>query len=143
MSTFLKKCREEAGLTQAVLADKMGVSVMSIQNWERGRTKIEMGRFTELAAIFNIPVENLIKEILIEEDQSRPDRWPDFLFDKETNDIIDTLHLNLAQQELFGLLYIYDAEYLKKTWINTFPICRTIEYRQRELHPFWDDRAYA
>ena len=118
MSTFIKKCREEAGLTQAALADKMGVSVMSIQNWERGRTKIEMGRFSELAAVFNVPVENLIKEILIEEDQSRPDRWPDFLFEKETNDIINTLHLNLAQQELFGLLYIYDSEYLKKTWID-------------------------
>jgi len=118
MSTFIKRCREEAGLTQAVLADKMGVSVMTIQNWESGRTKIEMGRFTDLAAIFNIPVETLIKEILIEEDQSRPDRWPDFLFEKETNAIIDTLHLNLAQQELFGLLYIYDAEYLKKEWID-------------------------
>lgn len=28
-------------------------------------------------------------------------------------------------------------------YTNTFPICRTIEYRQIELHPFWDDRAYA
>ena len=118
MSTFIKKCREEAGLTQAVLADKMGVSVVSVQNWEKGKTKIETGRLTELAAVFNIPVENLIKELLIEEDQSRPDRWPDFLFENETNAIIDTLHLNLAQQELFGLLYIYDAEYLKKTQID-------------------------
>ena len=118
MSTFIKKCREEAGLTQAALADKMGISVMSVQNWERGRTKIEMGRLTELASIFNVPVEKLIKEILIEEDRNRPDMWPDFLFEKETNDIIDTLHLNLAQQELFGLLYIYEAEYLKKKWID-------------------------
>ena len=76
MSTFIKKCREEAGLTQAALADKMGVSVMSVQNWERGRTKIEMGRLTELASIFNVPVEKLINEILIEEDRNRPDMWP-------------------------------------------------------------------
>ena len=26
---------------------------------------------------------------------------------------------------------------------NTFPICRTIEYRQIGGHPFWGDRAYA
>lgn len=41
-----------------------------------------------------------------------------FLFDKETNDIVNTLHLNLAQQNLFGLLYIYGAEYLEKTRID-------------------------
>lgn len=40
------------------------------------------------------------------------------MFDKETNDIVDTLHLNLAQQNLFGLLYIYGAEYLEKTRID-------------------------
>ena len=26
---------------------------------------------------------------------------------------------------------------------NTFPICRTIECRQKGLRPFWADRAYA
>ena len=26
---------------------------------------------------------------------------------------------------------------------NTFPICRTIEYRQRGFHPFWGGRAFA
>lgn len=68
-----------------------------------------------MSAVFNVPVEKLIKEMLIEEDKKRPDRWPGFLFNDDTNAIIDTLHLNLAQQDLFGLLYIYDAEYLKKT----------------------------
>ena len=112
MRDYIRNCREEAGLTQSELAEKMGVSVVSVQNWEKGRTKIEMSRMSELASIFNVPVENLIKEILIEEDKLRPDRWPDFLFDQETNSIIDSLHLNHAQQELFGLLYIYGKECL-------------------------------
>ena len=115
MSKFIKTCRVSAGLTQEQLAEKMGVSVVSVQNWESGKTKIETRRCTELAAVFNVPVEKLIKEMIIEEDKKRPDQWPEFLFDDDTNDIIDTLHLNLAQQDLFGLLYIYDAEYLKKT----------------------------
>lgn len=125
MSTFIKKCREEAGLTQKQLAEKMNVSDIAVQNWEKGRTKINLDRYTDLAAVFNVPVDKLIKEILIEEDKSRPDRWPEFLFDDATNAIIDTLHLNLAQQDLFGLLYIYDAEYLKKTEID--------------FDTFWDD----
>ena len=118
MSTFIKKCREEAGLTQAQLAEKMDVSVVAVQNWERGKTKVNLDRYTDLAAVFNVPVDRLIKEVLIEQDKVCKDRWPDFLFDKETNDIVNTLHLNLAQQNLFGLLYIYGAEYLEKTRID-------------------------
>lgn len=118
MSTFIKKCREEAVLTQAQLAEKMDVSVVAVQNWERGKTKINLDRYRDLAAVFNVPVDKLIKEILIEEDMSCPDRWPEFLFDDDTNAIIDTLHLNLVQQDLFGLLYICGAEYLKKTEID-------------------------
>lgn len=118
MRKFIKACRKNAGLSQEQLAEKMGVSVVSVQNWESGKTNIEMRRYTELSAVFNVPVEKLIKEMLIEEDKKRPDRWPGFLFHDDTNAIIDTLHLNLAQQDLFGLLYIYDAEYLKKTMID-------------------------
>ena len=118
MSKYIKRCREEAGLTQAQLAEKLDVSTVSVQNWENGRTKINLDRYSDLAEIFNVPVEEIIKEMLIEADKSRPDVWPDFLFDDDTNAIIDTLHLNLAQQDLFGLLYIYGSEYLKKTEID-------------------------
>ncbi len=118
MGKFIKTCRMNAGLTQEQLADKMHVCVLSVQNWESGKTRIENHRYMDLADVFNVPVEKLIKEMLIEEDKKRPDRWPAFLFDRQTNDIVDTLHLNLAQQELFGLLYIYDAEYSKKTVID-------------------------
>ena len=104
MSTFIKKCREEAGLTQAQLAEKMDVSVVAVQNWEKGKTKIHLDRYMALATVFNVPVDKLIKEMLIEEDKLRPDRWPDFLFDEDINAIVNTLHLNLAQQDLFGLL---------------------------------------
>ena len=118
MSTFIKRCREEAGLTQTQLAEKMNVSVIAVQNWERGRTKINLDRYYELSAVFNVPVDDLIKEMLIEADKSRPDVWPAFLFDEDTNAIIDTLHLNLAQQDLFGLMYIYGSDYLQKTEID-------------------------
>lgn len=118
MSTYIKRCREEAGLTQTQLAEKMDVSVVAVQNWEKGKTRIHQDRYYELAEIFNVPLDELIKEMLIEADKTRPDVWPAFLFDDETNAIIDTLHLNLAQQDLFGLMYIYSSDYIKKTEIN-------------------------
>ena len=118
MNNFIKTYRKNAGLTQEQLAEKIGVTTVSVQNWENGKTKIKYDHFLDLAEVFNVPVDMLIKEMLIEEDKKRPDRWPRFLFDDDTNGIIDTLHLNLAQQELFGLLYIYDSEYLKKKKID-------------------------
>ena len=118
MNTFIKKCREEAGLTQEKFAEKMKVSVVTVQNWEKGRQGIRTDRLRELSAVFIIPVDKLIKELLIEEDRTRSDNWPEFLFDDYTNSIIDTLHLNIAQQDLFGLLYIYGADYLDKEVID-------------------------
>ena len=118
MSTFIKRCREEAGLTQEQLAEKLEVSTQAVRNWESGITQIKLDRFSALSRILNVPAEELIKEMLIEGDKSRPNVWPAFLFDDDTNAIINTLHLNLAQQDLFGLMYIYDSEYLKKTEID-------------------------
>lgn len=49
MSTFIKRCREEAGLTQAQLAEKMDVSVVAVQNWENGKTRLNLDRYYELS----------------------------------------------------------------------------------------------
>lgn len=111
MSTFLKRSRESAGITQAQLAEKMGVSTVAVQNWESGKTNISYGRYQDLAVILNIPVDKLIKETIIDEDKTRLDNWPDFLFDENTNELVDMLHLNMAQQDLFGLLYAYPVIY--------------------------------
>lgn len=112
MNSFIKRCRENAGLTQAQLAEKSNVSVATVQNWENGRAGIKPERYFELSEIFNVPVEDFIMELLIDADKKRPDVWPAFLFDDDTNAIVDTLHLNLSQQDLFGLLYIFGAEYM-------------------------------
>ena len=36
----LKQARQELGLTQQVLADKLGVKLAKIRNWEQGRNAI-------------------------------------------------------------------------------------------------------
>ena len=121
MSSFgnlLKKLRNEAGLTQEELAGKMNVSKNTIQNWEKGTTKVNNDKFPRLADIFNTPVALLIEELCREEEERRPNNWPSFLFDDDINEIVETLHLNRNQQDLFGLLYIYNAEYLQKDRID-------------------------
>lgn len=109
----LKQARIQAGLTQEKLAEKMNVSTVSVQNWESGKTKVRESKLRKLSYFYNIPLDTLIKEMLLNYDDDLKDNFPHFLFDEETDNIISTLHLSLAQQELFGLLYIYRAEYLE------------------------------
>ena len=124
MRVYIKNHRELAGLTQAQLAEKMDVSVPTVQNWESGRTNVDQKHYIRLSEILNVPVEQLIKEMLIEMDNESKnlDNWPYFLFDDETNEVIDELHLNRAQQELVGLLYIYDSKYLKKDTVDYYTL---------------------
>ncbi|MCR5544109.1 MAG: helix-turn-helix domain-containing protein [Eubacterium sp.] len=124
MSKYIKRQREIAGLTQEKLAEKMGVTPQAVQNWESGRTRIDWGKLSTLSEVLNVPREIIVNELLIEEDNENKnlDNWPSFLFDDETNKIIDTLHLNLAQQDLFGLLYIYDSEYVKKKILDFYTL---------------------
>ncbi|MDE7366945.1 MAG: hypothetical protein K2N24_06290, partial [Lachnospiraceae bacterium] len=66
--------------------------------------------------IYNKPVAILFEEMLVEDERMKSNNWPSFLFDDHTNNIVSSLHLNLNQQDLFGLLYLYDADYLKYDW---------------------------
>ena len=60
MSTFIKRCREEAGLTQAQLAEKMDVSVVAVQNWENGKNLPDLGMLVEIARTFHVSLDWLI-----------------------------------------------------------------------------------
>lgn len=111
---MLKRNRKLAGLTQEQLAEKLDVSTVAVQNWESGKNQIRPEKLNKLSYLFNIPLETLIHEMLISEKSDQQDRFPYFLFDEDTNNIIRTLHLTLSQQELFGILYIYHAEFLDR-----------------------------
>jgi len=125
----LKRYRHDSGLTQEEAAEKLGVSVNTIQNWESGKTSIKNENLRKIAILYQVPFSQLQLN-MNEEGRNKTDNWPAFLFDTElrmnwddnTNEIIGTLHLSLEEQNLFGLMYIYGAKYLKKSGIdyNTF-----------------------
>ncbi len=119
---MIKRMREEAGLSQSKFAEEMGVSKNSVQNWECGNTKVDPARFSDFSYYFNVPIQDIIMEYCKTYDSRRENNWPYFLFDEYTNSVIDTFHLNLNQQELFGLLCIQGSEYIDKNVIsyNTF-----------------------
>ena len=54
----LRELRKEAGLTQMMLAVKVGVSLMTIQLWERGVTTPKEENLSKLREVLNVlPIE--------------------------------------------------------------------------------------
>ena len=55
-------------MTQVELADWLGISYQAVSNWERGNSMPDINKLPELAAIFNISLDDLIgeKSILVE-----------------------------------------------------------------------------
>lgn len=123
---YIKRARNEAGLTQEQVAEHMGVSKVAVQNWEK-TGGIRRERLKKLSELYNVPIGEL--SAALDTDDEEGDNWPDFLFEykdaernilnlEENNSIVSTLRLNLKQQELFGIMCIYDAEYLQNESIG-------------------------
>lgn len=60
VSNSIKKLREEKGMTQDVLAEKLCVTRQAISNWETGKTQPDIETLTRLAEIFDVSVERII-----------------------------------------------------------------------------------
>lgn len=56
----LKELRKEKGLTQQELADEIGVTKLSVSNWENGRHEIKSDKAKTLADYFNVEVGYLL-----------------------------------------------------------------------------------
>lgn len=60
---YIKQLREEKGLTQEQLGEKVGVKKAAVQKWESG-TVVNLKRKTimQLAEIFNVPAHTFVSE---------------------------------------------------------------------------------
>lgn len=57
---FLAQCRKERGITQTVLAEKLGVTQRSISRWETGRNMPDLSLLQPLAAELQVSVSELL-----------------------------------------------------------------------------------
>lgn len=62
VSKQIKKLRLEAGMTQAQLAEKVGVTRATVTQWESGWSQPRMGKVEALAEVFNVPVSFIVDE---------------------------------------------------------------------------------
>lgn len=65
-STRLKRIRLDSGLTQAELADKLGITNRAVGAWESGRSKPRLDKMKELAVLFDTTVADLMGEDVTE-----------------------------------------------------------------------------
>ena len=55
----LAAARVNAGLTQKEVAEKMGVSKVTIISWEKGKTLPNIATARKLAELYEIPLDNI------------------------------------------------------------------------------------
>ena len=61
LGNYFFELRSRAGLSQAELAEKVGVSNKAVSKWEVGKSKPSVNTIRKLAALFQISVDDLLK----------------------------------------------------------------------------------
>lgn len=59
---YLYDCRRRAGLTQAQLAEKLGVTNKAVSKWETGKAKPATSLIRKLAVVYGLTVEQLLNK---------------------------------------------------------------------------------
>lgn len=57
---FISSCRKEQGMTQAALAEKLGISDRAVSKWETGKSMPDSGIMLELCSFLGINVNELL-----------------------------------------------------------------------------------
>ena len=63
---FIASCRKEQGMTQAVLAEKLGISDRAISKWETGATVPDIEKCLSLAEVYGTTIDSLIRTESVE-----------------------------------------------------------------------------
>jgi transcriptional regulator with XRE-family HTH domain len=71
---MLKQAREKVGLSQAALAERTGLPLRSIQNWEQGHRTPRVAVVLKLARTLGVRVEGLLVAMAEGEPASAPRR---------------------------------------------------------------------
>ncbi len=59
---LIREMRKAAGMSQMRLADKIGVSYQQIQKYEKGASKLNIDRLTQMAEVFGVPVVSFLED---------------------------------------------------------------------------------
>jgi DNA-binding XRE family transcriptional regulator len=55
----IRELREKSGLTQMDLATKLGVTTITVYNWERGRHEPKASQLRDMARVFGVSMDDI------------------------------------------------------------------------------------
>ncbi len=113
----LKRIRKEVGVSQAYVADHIGVSVQSVSNWECDNTMPDISQIVPLAAILSVSADYLLG-VGTDEKADRAE------LKREADRIFSTCSVNSSENNADILAYELYKEYL-----NRYPLDYEIQYQ--------------
>lgn len=79
MQKNFKQARIEAKLTQTNIGKRMGITVQTVNKWERGRCPVARHHWSNLASLFNLSedeVERILVQTMLDSCIERKDKRP-------------------------------------------------------------------
>ena len=116
---FLKKSRENVGLTQQKAADRIKISIQGFQKWESGESLPSPAYYSAIIETYNLDRKIFLEKLNNAqcpppeiEEKERKYPWPDFMplekwMGTSTLENLKNLQLNELETELLGLEEIY------------------------------------
>lgn len=111
----IKKRREQKGLRQQDVADKLNMNIRSYQNLESGVTKLDVERLAQLAEVLEAPIEELLKQegvYIHQEIQEIKDSGSGFVYYQEVSGKLFEKLLDAKEAEIQSLKE--ENKYLKE-----------------------------
>lgn len=111
----IKKRREQKGLRQQDMADKLNMNIRSYQNLESGVTKLDIERLAQLAEVLEAPIEELLKQegvYIHQEIQEIKDAGSGFVYYQEVGGKLFEKLLDAKETEIQSLKE--ENKYLKE-----------------------------
>lgn len=71
MSITLKAARVNAGLTQAQFSDALGISKLTVSEWETGKRRIKPIYLPAISRVLNVSMDDLILPVVITKSNGR------------------------------------------------------------------------
>lgn len=126
MSNILKTLREERGLTQESVADKLEISVNTIQNWERNGkiSKEPLHLLLDFYGVDKLTRDKVVLSIFGDngtaEKRVGVDRFPYFLFEERQDISLSAKRavLTAEEMELFGYTYYMNGKIDRHSYSN-------------------------
>ena len=94
---MLQELRKENGYTQAVVADKLGISVSQYRRYEKGTTAIRINAIEKLSYLYDVPVDYILGRTLCKERYNTDNKKMDIeapckIPEDNTDSFLEVLH---------------------------------------------------